>query len=89
MNRTDNSGKLVPIFVKIAPEDIVLIKFIMESYDGLAIVRTLNPLTGEVVILALEDTIREASNILEDLKASVNLRIIPPPESLAGDWLLT
>ncbi len=88
----DNSSlpaaELIPIFVKLPPEEIVSIKFTVESYDGLGIVRTLNPQTGEVVILATEDSVEDVKKLLKSLKNSLNLRIIPPPPCVQGDWLL-
>ncbi len=88
MNDLTEHGRLVPVFIKLPPENIVAIKFIIESYDGLGIVRTLNPDTGEVVILAIEDTVNEINKILENLTKDLGLRVIPGPANIKEDWLL-
>jgi hypothetical protein len=88
MHEINKSDRLIPIFIKLPPEHIVSIKSIIEGYEGLGIVRTLNPQTGEVVILALEGTVEEVHKILEDIRTPLNLRIIPIPPSADDDWLL-
>ncbi|MFN8390072.1 MAG: DUF4911 domain-containing protein [Bdellovibrionota bacterium] len=86
MHDADN---LRPIFIKIAPEDIVWLKSILESYEDLGIIRTLNKEKGEIVILALADTEAELMGLLDSLKKDTDFRIIPAPEGLCEDWLLT
>jgi hypothetical protein len=88
------AGDLRPIFIKIAPEDIVWLKSILESYEDLGIIRTLNRLKGEIVILALSDTVDDLHQLLLALQKETNFRIIPPSamlcqEGMCEDWLLT
>ena len=52
MDKLDTPGSaLVPLFLKVAPQEIVFIKHILESYEELAVVRTLNADRGEIVAL--------------------------------------
>ena len=89
-SRVSSGGaELKPVFLKIAPEDIVYLKSILESYEELGIIRTLNRLTGEVVILALEDTEKPLLEMLEALKGEIDFRIVPPPDIPSEDWLLS
>ncbi len=83
-----DGDELRPVFIKIAPEDIVYLKSVLESYEELGIIRTLNRLTGEIVILALKDTEKELLELLEALKAEIDFRIVPPPDIPSEDWLL-
>ncbi len=79
-----------PLFFKLPAENIVQLKNILETYDGMAgELRTLNAAKGEVVIFALEDTEELILKITASIAEELRLRSIPPPkESLAGDWLL-
>ena len=76
------------IFLKLAPEHIVTIKFILESYEGLAVVRTLNADKGEIVIIAPTDSLPDLLALIEDLKKDLRLSIIPPPSDVSNDWLV-
>ena len=78
----------VPLFVKLPPAHIVELKFLLESYEGLGIIRTLNQQTGEIVVLATTDTAAEARRVLESAAEALELRFVPTPESVSGDWLL-
>ena len=80
---------LVPIFLELPPEHIVSLKFVLESYEGIGVVRTLDPLRGEAVVLALEDTKEIAHNIISSVAGELSIRFIPAPQSMAGDWLLS
>ena len=81
-------GNLCPIFLKLPPENIVFLKFILESYEGLGELRTLNSHTGEVVILAIIETKNIVSCIITEFETRLGIREIPAPEYLDGDWLL-
>ena len=80
---------LAPIFLTVALEDIVYLKSILESYEELGIIRTLNKARGEIVILALKDTESELLALLESIRSEMSFRITPPPEGMAEDWLLS
>lgn len=92
---------LHPVFVRVAPEQIVYLKFILESYEDLGVVRTLNASSGDLVVLALESTHEDTTALLQALSREIPLQLIDPrmvslgpdgpaPElrSLEGDWLL-
>ena len=50
--------------------------------------RTLNPDTGEIVVLALEDTRKIAIEIIDSVKDDLEVIELPTPERVDGDWLL-
>ena len=81
-------GTLLPLFLKLPPQNIVELKFTLESYEGIGILRTINPQTGEVVILAVEDSAVELRAIIDSVSVRLELREIPAPENLDEDWLL-
>ncbi len=76
------------IFLKIPAQNIVLLKFILESYEGLCVLRTLNSARGEVVLIALPDTVETLEKVLENLESLTGFRKIPAPSKLDEDWLL-
>ena len=80
--------KLCPIYLALPEANIVALKFIIESYEGLAELRTLNAAKGEVVLLALSDTEADVRGLIQSLGSDLSMREIPIPESLANDWLL-
>lgn len=82
-----NKQQICPIFLKLAPEHIAHLQFTLESYEGIGILRTINPDKGEVVILAIADTVPIVKAVLENLKADFNFIECSEPESKGGDWL--
>lgn len=81
-------GGLLPIFLRVAPVDIALVKFVFESYEGVAVVRTLDRRAATIVVLAAEDFLTVGRAILADLRTRVALEEIPRPPEAADDWLL-
>jgi hypothetical protein len=77
-----------PIYLELPPEKIVLIKFLLESYEGIGELRTIDSDKAEVAILSLIDTKDHVLNLLESEKNSLQYKIIEKPKVLAGDWLL-
>jgi hypothetical protein len=82
------SDDLAFFYLKIPPANIAQFKFLIESYDGLGIVRTLNRLSGEVVVLAPRDTASTVDALLTSIKNELELQILPAPEAENEDWLL-
>ena len=67
MNSNYSGSTLSPIFLKIRPEDIVRLKFVLESYEHLGVLRTLRKEDGIVAIFALEDTRPDVEKVLDAL----------------------
>lgn len=80
---------LVPIYLEICPKDIAYIKFILESYEEVGIIRTIDRKMAIVVLLAVSDFIEVARAIVKSLQQEVTLIEIPPPPDLSDDWLMT
>ena len=79
-----------PIFLRLAPEDIVYLKAILESYDELGVLRTLDQKTGDVVILSLPDLKADLDGLLESMANEINFTILDsaPENKAPGDWLI-
>jgi hypothetical protein len=80
---------LVPIYLEICPADIAYIKFILESYEEVGIIRTIDRKKAIIVLLAVSDFIEVARAIVKSLQQEVTLIEIPPPPDLSDDWLMT
>jgi hypothetical protein len=80
---------LIPIYLEIRPQDIAYIKFILESYEEVGIIRTVERKKAVIVLLAVEDFIETAQAIIKSLQQEITLIEIPPPPDLSDDWLMT
>ena len=80
---------LIPIYLEICPQDIAYIKFILESYEEVGIIRTVERKKAVVVLLAVEDFLDTAQAIIKSLQQEITLVEIPPPPDLSDDWLMT
>ncbi len=80
---------LRPIYIRLDPEQLVVLKYIVESYDFMGVIRTLNRESGEIVVLAVEDTVAELQSLLASVQSEIGFIITPPPASACEDWLLS
>ena len=67
------------IVIKVRREDIVYLNGIFESYDNLAIIRTIDRWESLVEILASPYFVSDVKGILEELKKEIQLEIIEEP----------
>ena len=86
MNAAEHSVRAV--YLKVAPADIALVKFLFESYEGVGVVRTVDRRAAIIVVLVVPDLLPVARAILRDLHAQIACAEISPPVSPADDWLL-
>jgi len=81
------STELIEIYLRIQREDVALMKFVLESYEGIAIVRTIDRKRATVVVLAMPDLIEHVRAVLESLREHMEWHEIPPPQE-QDDWLM-
>jgi len=77
-------------FFQLPREKIVEFIFLLEGYEGLGIVRTLDRERGIIEVLLSSDLEREFNQWLENLSEELNIKEIPKPEevkSLLDDFL--
>ena len=79
---------LCEIFLELLPEDIAYLKFIIESYEGVGIVRTVDQKRAIVDLLVVEDFMQTALSILASLQQEISFAEIPRPPDIGEDWLL-
>ena len=82
------SAGIEPIFVRLHPRDIALAKFLFESYEDFAIVRTLDRHEAIIVVLAVTDFLEDVRAVVDDLLRMVPCEVVPAPPGAGEDWLL-
>jgi Domain of unknown function (DUF4911) len=80
--------KLSEIYLETLPEHIAYVKFIFESYEEVGIIRTVDRKKAIIVLLATDDFLETARNILDSIKRDVPLAEIPRPTDMSDDWLM-
>jgi len=76
------------LYFTIRPEDIAYVKFVLESYDGVGIIRTVDRWKAVIVALVVEDFLAAARALFASLKNEVDLAEIPRPADIGDDWLM-
>ncbi|MBI3757213.1 MAG: DUF4911 domain-containing protein [Deltaproteobacteria bacterium] len=78
---------LIEIYLRLRREDIALLKFVIEAYEGIAIVRTIDRKKATVAVLAMPDLLHHLRAALESLREHLDWYEIPRPEE-QDDWLM-
>ncbi|MBI3767501.1 MAG: DUF4911 domain-containing protein [Deltaproteobacteria bacterium] len=68
---------VVELYLRLPPDDIAYVKFIFESYEGIAVVRTIDRAAAVIVLLIAADLEGEARAILQSLRAEVPWQEVP------------
>ncbi len=69
----------VRIFLRLPRRDIAYFKFVLESYEGMAVVRTEDKRAGIVMLLVAPDFVEEVEGLIEELGREVALEVIDGP----------
>jgi hypothetical protein len=80
--------KLHEIYFSIRPQDIAYVKFVLESYDGVGIIRTVDRKKAIIVALVVEDFLATARALFDSLKSEIEIAEIPRPTEIGDDWLM-
>jgi hypothetical protein len=78
---------VVPIYLHLPPREIAYVKFIFESYEGIAVVRTLDRHAATLVVLAVPDFEAETRAVITGLVAEGACEEVGPPPGFDGDPL--
>ncbi len=79
---------VLPIFLRVRRRDIAYIKFLVESYEGVGIVRTLDRHAAIIVILVPPDVETTAREIVAAIAAQIPCEELAWPPEASEDWLL-
>jgi hypothetical protein len=90
---------LVEHYFRVWPEDIAYVKYVIESYEAVGFLRTIDPgapprAPGEstrpatLVLLVVPDFRADGARILESIEHDVWLERMEKPADLGDDWLV-
>ena len=74
-----NDVKLIKRFFQLEIKDIAYFKFILESYEGIAMQRTLNAKRGEIEVMVPDCNMSIFNDILNNVRAEMDIREIKKP----------
>ncbi|MBI4618951.1 MAG: DUF4911 domain-containing protein [Desulfobacterales bacterium] len=77
--------KTIERYFRVQRKNIAFIKFILEAYDGMAVMRTLDPHEGVVELIIAPDFEREVTEILDNLRDEFEVQPIEPPADIK-EW---
>lgn len=76
------------IYLRVRRVDIALVKFLFESYEEIAIVRTLDRHAAIIVVLVVPDFLPVARGVLEALRTQIDCVEVAAPAAGMDDWLM-
>jgi Domain of unknown function (DUF4911) len=76
------------IYFELRAEDIAYVKFIIESYEGIGIIRTIDRKKAVIVVLIVEDFLAVGRALLASLQNEIQLTEIRRPAEVGDDWLM-
>jgi hypothetical protein len=76
------------IYFELRPEDIAYVKFIIESYEVIGLIRTVDRKKAIIVVLVVEDFLAVGRALMDSLKSEIELSEIPRPADVGDDWLM-
>ncbi|HEX9442783.1 MAG TPA: DUF4911 domain-containing protein [Candidatus Binatia bacterium] len=75
-------------YFELRPEDIAYVKFVIESYEVVGLIRTVDRKKAIIVVLVVEDYLAVARGMLDGMKKEIDLLEIPRPAEVGDDWLM-
>ena len=72
--------EVVEIYLELSPGDIAYLKFILESYEGIGVMRTIDRTKAVVVLMIAADFLQDARELLASLRHEVPWREIERPD---------
>jgi len=73
------AADVVPIWLEVPRYEIGYVKFIFESYEGVAVVRTWDRHRALLIVLAVPDFLSETHRIIDSLTTEIGCRVVESP----------
>lgn len=73
-------------YYRIDRSQIAFLKFIIEAYDGIAVLTTVDPELGIVVLKIAPKCEAVVAAVLEDLKKDIVIESVPEPENCSSKY---
>jgi hypothetical protein len=71
-------------YYRVAGRDISFFRFVLEGYDGLAVLTTLDPRTGLVALTVAPGCEEDVAAVVSGLKSEMMIEPAPAPENAGG-----
>lgn len=81
-------SELVELYVRLRPPDIAYLKFILESYETVGFLRTIDPHAATLAVYLVPDFADVGRAILDAVSQEIDLVLVPRPADLGDDWLV-
>jgi hypothetical protein len=75
-------------YFELQPEDIAYVKFILEAYEDVGLIRTIDRKKAVIVVLIVDDFLAAGRALLDSLKSEIEIAEIPRPADVGDDWLM-
>ncbi len=66
-------------YFRVRREDIAYFKFIIESYEGMAVIRTKDPREAIVEVMVAPGWEKDLEEVLEGLRKEITIESLPSP----------
>lgn len=87
MPLSSGATDVVPILLRLPRTEIAYVKFVFESYEGIAIVRTLDRYEARLVVLAVPDFLEATRAVVAALVTDAGCEEIAFTPTGGEDWL--
>ena len=77
MSTNNNLAETIKQRYRVDRREIAFIRFIVEAYDGLAVITTLDPATGLIEFRIAPGCEQDVEMILQDLKSDIMMEKVP------------
>ncbi len=81
-------GGVIPLYLRIAPQDIAYVKFLIESYEEIGLVRTVDRHKAVIVFLIAEDFQADARAVVDEVLRTIECAVLPDAPADPDDWLM-
>lgn len=78
---------VIPIWLALPRAEIGYVKFLFESYEGVAVVRTWDPRAALLVVLAVPDFLDDVRRVVAALAEEIGCRVVDSPAPAVLDLL--
>ncbi|MBM4261098.1 MAG: DUF4911 domain-containing protein [Deltaproteobacteria bacterium] len=76
------------IYLETDPKNVAYVKFVIESYEEVGIIRTVYRKQAVIVLLTMPAYLEVARQIISSLEKEISIRVIPRPAEKTDDWLM-
>lgn len=80
--------RLHGIYLEVPPEHIAYLKFVIESYEEIGFIRTVDRKKAIIVFLAMPDFLETAREVLDSIKRDIPVSEIPRHADMSDDWFM-